>query len=59
MKLKSLRKSLKNILSLSTLISNKSRNMKFNYKVTEKNKKWYHLGEKLYYKKIGLDGFIL
>ena len=35
----------KDILSLSTLISNKSRNMKFNYKVTENNKKWYHLGE--------------
>ena len=44
------------ILSLSTLISNKSRNMKFNYKVTENNKKWYDLGEKLFYKKIGLMG---
>ena len=31
----------KKLLSLSTLISNKSRNMKHNYKVTENNKKWY------------------
>ena len=39
------------IISLSTLISNKSKNMKFNYKVTEDNKKWYDLGKKLFYKK--------
>ena len=46
----------KELLSLSTLISYQSRGLKFNYKVTEKNKKWYDLGEKLYYKKIGLMG---
>ncbi len=46
----------KEVISLSTLISNKSRNMRFNYKVTENNKKWYDLGEKLFFKKIGLMG---
>ena len=46
----------KRILALSTLISYKSRNMKLNYKVTEKNKKWYDLGKQLYFKKIGLMG---
>ena len=38
----------KEILSLSTLIYNKSRNMILNYKVTENNKKWYDMGKKLY-----------
>ena len=47
----------KKLLSLSTLISNKSRKMKHNYKVTENNKKWYDLGKNLYFKKIGLMGF--
>ena len=46
----------KDLLSLSTAISYQSRGLEFNYKVTEKNKKWYDLGEKLYYKKIGLMG---
>ena len=46
----------KEILSLSTLIGYKSRNMKLNYKVTENNKKWYSLGKELYFKKIGLMG---
>ena len=46
----------KEILSLSTLIGYKSRNMKLNYKVTENNKKWYILGKELYFKKIGLMG---
>ena len=39
----------KEILSLSTLIGYKSRNMKLNYKVTENNKKWYSLGKELYF----------
>ena len=56
MEVKEFEEDSRDILSLSTLISNKSRNMKLNYKVTENNKKWYHLGEKLYYKKIGLMG---
>ena len=46
----------KEILALSTLISYQSRGLVFNYKVTEQNKKWYDLGEKLYFKKIGLMG---
>ena len=46
----------KDLLSLSTAISNQSRGLELNYKVTEKNKKWYDLGKKLYYKKIGLMG---
>ena len=56
MEVKEFEEDSRDILSLSTLISNKSRNMKLNYKVTENNKKWYHLGEKLYYKKIGIMG---
>ena len=56
MKVKELEPDSKEIISLSTLISNKSKNMKFNYKVTEDNKKWYNLGEKLFNKKIGLMG---
>ena len=44
------------LLSLSTLISYQSRGLTYNYKVTEKNKKWYDLGKKLYFKKIGLMG---
>ena len=46
----------KEILSLSTLISHTSKGMTLNYKVTEKNKKWYDLGKNLYFKKIGLMG---
>ena len=46
----------KDLLSLSTAISYQSRGLEFDYKVTEKNKKWYDLGKKLYYKKIGLMG---
>ena len=46
----------KDLLSLSTMISYQSRGMVLNYKVTEKNKKWYDLGKKLYFKKIGLMG---
>ena len=41
----------KEILSLSTLIGYKSRNMKLNYKVTENNKKWYILGKNYILKK--------
>ena len=46
----------KEILALSTAISYQSRGLVFNYKVTEKNKKWYDLGKKLYFKKIGPMG---
>ena len=56
MKLKEFDIESKEILALSTLISYQSRGLVFNYKVTEKNKKWYDLGEKLYFKKIGLMG---
>ena len=56
MQLQEFDKESKEILSLSTLIGYKSRNMKLNYKVTENNKKWYNLGKELYFKKIGLMG---
>ena len=46
----------KELLSLSTLISYQSRGLELNYKVTEKNKKWYDQGKELYFKKIGLMG---
>ena len=48
MNVKEFDKESQEILSLSTLISYKSRNMKLNYKVTENNKKWYDLGKQLY-----------
>ena len=49
----------KELLSLSTLISYQSRGLKFNYKVTEKNKKWYDLGEKVILQKNRSYGFIM
>ena len=56
MELEALKPESKELLSLSTAISYQSRGLKFNYKVTEKNKKWYDLGKELYYKKIGIMG---
>ncbi|MEC8100328.1 MAG: sulfur oxidation c-type cytochrome SoxA [Pseudomonadota bacterium] len=46
----------KDLLSLSTLLSYQSKGLPFNYKVTEKNKKWYNLGKELYFRKIGQMG---
>ncbi len=56
MSLSEIRTESREILSLSTAISYQSRGLALNYKVTEKNKKWYDLGEKLYFNKIGLMG---
>ena len=46
----------KNLLALSTLISFQSKNLKQNIEINNKNKKWFDLGEKLYFKKIGQMG---
>ncbi len=56
MKLKEFDVESKELMALSTLISYQSRGMPFKYEVTEKNKKWYDLGKKLYFEKIGVMG---
>ena len=46
----------KNLLALATAITYQSRGLKQNIEINKKNKPWFEMGKKLYFKKIGQMG---